>query len=427
MNMKHLLTVGVAACALCALATPKVKPQTFAFTQDEATRLVTLAYELSEPAVVTVDIQTNGVSMGAAFREGLAGDYNALFGAGPHAITFDPLTNASFQAIGKVVSNVTAVLTAWATNAPPPWMVVDLDTPSNVTYYADESWFPLPMTSDVYKTDKLVMRRIPAANKTYRLGAPYNSNSSEKGKSWNPLSTARPVILTKDYYIGIYPVTQAQYRKIHGSLPPSAFWTDQTDSGLRPVGNLSYSRIRGTGTDYCWPSNGHNVASGTFMDELRKHSGVVFDLPTDAQWEIACRAGNGAAFNNGCNDWEDDASVGTIAWYTKNSSAQTHPVGMKEPNAWGLYDMHGNVWECVLDLYPAYNGAYAKSSALEIDPVGTTESDNGNSDGSERGLQRGGSYAEAANALRSARRQYYPRWTPSQDQGFRLCCPAMAY
>ena len=112
MSMRHLLTVGVTACALCALATPKVNPQTFAFTQDEATRLVTLAYELSEPAVVTVDILTNGVSMGAAFREGLAGDYNALFGAGPHAITLDPLTNATFQALGRVVSNVTAVLTA---------------------------------------------------------------------------------------------------------------------------------------------------------------------------------------------------------------------------------------------------------------------------------------------------------------------------
>jgi formylglycine-generating enzyme required for sulfatase activity len=137
-------------------------------------------------------------------------------------------------------------------------------------------------------------------------------------------------------------------------------------------------------------------------------------LPTEAQWEYACRAGTGTPYYSG-NTEEDLKSVG---WYSGNSEGKVHAVGSKDPNAFGLYDMHGNVWEWCVDVYDAE--FYSKREALEKDPVYTS--------GSEFRVFRGGSWSYIAVRCRSACRG---NWHPSHrnlNLGFRpvrpLPCPA---
>jgi formylglycine-generating enzyme required for sulfatase activity len=96
-----------------------------------------------------------------------------------------------------------------------------------------------------------------------------------------------------------------------------------------------------------------------------KKAGRVYRLPSEAEWEYSCRAGSKTTFSFG----ESSESLGDYAWYKKNSKSETHPVGEKNPNAWGLYDMHGNVWEWCSDWYASY---YTKDAVT--DPVGPGES-----------------------------------------------------
>jgi len=141
-----------------------------------------------------------------------------------------------------------------------------------------------------------------------------------------------------------------------------------------------------------------------------------YRLPTEAEWEYACRAGTTSAFSNGFDLPEDFAmntdavleGIGDIAWFSGNSK-RTHDVGSKDPNAWGLYDMHGNVWEWVWDRFNETE--YTASG--RTDPTGP--------EAGTRRVGRGGSWDENAQALRSARRSNYssPSYQ-STDLGFRV-------
>jgi formylglycine-generating enzyme required for sulfatase activity len=140
-----------------------------------------------------------------------------------------------------------------------------------------------------------------------------------------------------------------------------------------------------------------NKLNQKFADILPQ--GYKFSLPTEAQWEYACRAGTTTALNNG-------RDLDKVGWYEKNSGRSTHPVGKKKPNAWGFYDMHGNVCEWCRDWYEySYNGD-------ETDPKGP-------SSGSDR-VYRGGSWFNIAGRCRAANRN---RDSPSIryfNLGFRL-------
>lgn len=153
----------------------------------------------------------------------------------------------------------------------------------------------------------------------------------------------------------------------------------------------------------------HKLDDNSALAMLRATSGVDFDLPTEAQWECACRAGIGTAYNNGTDSKLSNMTV--VGWCSSNSDNKTHAVGQKAPNRWGLYDMHGNVYEFCLDKWDA---AYSTTEP-KIDPLGPTT-------GSARSA-RGGSWGRPCEKCRSAWRD---AWAPGDSYntvGFRVMAP----
>lgn len=192
---------------------------------------------------------------------------------------------------------------------------------------------------------------------------------------------AHEVILSKPLYIQTTEVTQKQWRKVMGNNP--SLFKDCGDDC--PVENISWGDVQ------------------EFIRRLNQTEGVkTYRLPSEAEWEFACRAGSAMKFSFGDN--EDD--LGDYAWYDKNSGRRTHPVAQKKPNAWGLYDMHGNVSEWCQDWQDDY-------------PSGSVKDPKGPSSGQHRVL-RGGSWGSSTVVVRSAfRGQDYPV-VRSNDIGFRL-------
>jgi len=177
--------------------------------------------------------------------------------------------------------------------------------------------------------------------------------------------TSHQVKLTTPFFLGVYEVTNAQWKRVMGSVPSS--WKD----GDQPVENVSWEEA----VEFC----------GTLsaLPEERK-AGRVYRLPTEAEWEYACRAGTTTQYSFG----NDETHLGDYGWFDGNSGSKTHAVGQKKPNAWGLYDMHGNVWEWCSDWYAEYQKGVAS------DPQGP-------SGGSNR-VFRGGGWLGTARHCRSA-------------------------
>lgn len=135
------------------------------------------------------------------------------------------------------------------------------------------------------------------------------------------------VTISNNFYMGTFPVTQYQWESVMGSNPSKFIGTD------RPVEMISW--------DDCQE----------FIRHLNTTGKGLFRLPTEAEWEYCCRAGSSGAFCFG----DDENQLGDYAWYKANSDSQTQPVGKKKSNAWGLRDMHGNVWEWCQDWYDDYS------------------------------------------------------------------------
>ena len=257
------------------------------------------------------------------------------------------------------------------------YLVVDLSAGANASYYPFSYLGSVPSGgwTDAYKTSKLVLRRLTAG--TYKMQDTSN------------------VTLTKPFYIGVFEVTQKQWELVMGSNPCSS--TSYGKGNSYPVHYVSYNMIRGSSNGAEWPSSSA-VDSDSFMGKLRARTGLDFDLPTEAQWEYACRAGTTTTFYWG------NSMNGNYAWYEDNSSGKSHPVGTKIPNAWGLYDMSGNAWEFCLDWY----------GTLEYgtDPKGS-------SSGSYR-VHRGGGSNNDAHCCASSHRSYTGTSFVYYSEGFRL-------
>jgi formylglycine-generating enzyme required for sulfatase activity len=192
------------------------------------------------------------------------------------------------------------------------------------------------------------------------------------------------VRITKPFYIGVYEVTNAQWKRVMGGEPPSNWKEDD-----RPVEMVTWDNAVG----FCQKLSA--------MPEEQK-AGRVYRLPTEAEWEYACRAGTTTHWSSGDNG----AELGDFAWFGGNAGVQTHPVGTRKSNPWGLHDMHGNVWEWCADWY----GSYPEEAVT--DPTAVEQN--------SLRVPRGGGWDDSAWRCRSANRNWGDPSLRPDSLGFRL-------
>ncbi len=297
--------------------------------------------------------------------------------------------------------------------APPSdvYLIVDLSAGPEATSYPVSALAAAPAGgwTDEHKTTKLVLRRIPAG--TFMMGSPGN----ELGR-WRA-ETQHQVTLTKDFYAGVFEVTQKQWERVMGNWPSN--FKNETCRDSRPVEWVSYDDIRGSSAGSGWPAN-DAVDADSFLGRLRAKTNLTFDLPTEAQWEYACRAGTMTALNSGKNLTDENycpnmAEVGRYryngGWTTSpdcDMSCGTAKVGSYLPNQWGLYDMHGNVYEWCLDWW---DGSDSSMESV-TDPKGDA--------GGFYRVLRGGAWCNEAFICRSALRGSNKPSNRGYFLGFRL-------
>ena len=262
------------------------------------------------------------------------------------------------------------------------------NTPSNISkgiflmllFFVDQ----LQAQSPKEITNSIGMKLVLIPKGTFMMGSP----ETEKGRQEN--ETQHEVTISKGYYLGVYEVTQAQYEKVIGKNPSlyQGAIVGNENADL-PVENVSWHDA----VEFCKK-----------LSDLpeEKKAGRVYRLPTEAQWENACRAGSKTAYLFD----DEEGLLPEYGWFSRNSSRRTHTVGLLEPNAWGLYDMHGNVWEWCSDWYVEY------SQCAVSDPTGPKE-------GSDR-VHRGGGWNSGAADCRSAYRGGSTPGDRFYSLGFRL-------
>ncbi len=264
------------------------------------------------------------------------------------------------------------------------YCVIDLSGGRNAVTYPVSYLREVPSEgwTDEYKTTKLVLRRIEAG--TFIMGDDQDDESHR-------------VTLTKPFYLGVFEVTQKQWELVMGTWPEDRPSSESGMGDTYPAYNVSYNDIRGSSLGAQWPIS-DLVDTSSFLGRLRDRTNLDFDLPTEAQWEYACRAGTRTSYYWGTT--MDDA----YTWHSGNSDSKTRPVGMKLPNAWGLYDMSGNVWERCRD--------WEGELTYGTDPLCT-------SSGSWR-IERGGSWRIGRSYCYSFYRNYDTPSYRDTDDGFRL-------
>ena len=303
--------------------------------------------------------------------------------AGTHRMTWDLAADNP----GLHSSAFTVTIHAYAGAA--PYMVLDLSAGAEATHYPVTYHSACPdLTDDAYRTTKMVFKLVIPG--TFMMGPP----STEAGRTDN--EDLHQVTLTQPFYMAIYECTRQQWAQVTGSLPGQ--WGGERPNG--PARYVSWVDIRGSVAALTWPST-EQVDNDSFMGKLRMRTGLTFDLPTEAQWEYACRAGTSTPWSTG-----DDASKINGRF---NIDYNTSIVGSYAPNAWGFYDMHGNVREWCVDAAYTHLGTDAAT-----DPKG--------SPGDYARVVRGGWANNKATDVRSARRNWESKTFRNVDVGFRVIC-----
>ena len=320
------------------------------FSQDANTRIVTAEYTLENgPAFVTAEFVVGGTSVGQPMRavtgaalstvDGVEAPLDRIVESGTHSFQW----RMDADAPGVSTETATLKIRAWSLSAAPEYMLIGLKEKNDVHYYASTNDLPFGscVTNEIYLTDYLLLRRIPARGARWRMSLAAD----------NPLVASvydghdgvyHYVNMTNDYYVGVFEVTQRQYWRVMGG--ETGNFTDEAkyaNHWLYPAVGVTRALAYGEST---------KPSATSLIGRLRTLTGLELTLPTEEQWEFACRAGTGTAFSDG-TDREIHDNVKKLCWYNQNAGGQPHVVGTKLPNPWGLYDMHGNAAEWTMSYY----------------------------------------------------------------------------
>ena len=371
--------LGALTAAFAAHAQVTVSDVTF--TQDAATHDVTVTYNLAtqddEPAFVSLDVITNGVSVGATHVKTLSGDVSTSPAdvASLVAPSSDKKKSITWKARadlpGVGLTNAAVRVTAIATNHfEGLYMVVDLSRGKDSAYWPVQYTACKPDTnSPAFYAKELWLRRVPAG--TFTMG--------DDATNFKP---AHQVTLSKDFYCAVLPMTVPQQRVIYGSLNSNI--TGEIAGDRYPAGYIKYTNVRNAS----WPTN-NSVSAWTSVGRIRHRTGLQFDLPTEAQWEYVCRGGHsGHVLGDGSELTQ--ANVYAMAWTKNISGNAVQPIGVKKPNSWDFHDMTGTLHEWCRDF--ATSGDGYTSSASETDPKGPMTNAGGKR--VRRGSSFGGSWSD---------------------------------
>lgn len=368
----------------------------------ESGDLIVAAYTLSEDAIVVADVQTNvadGVyaSVGGERQWTLEGDVNKSVSAGRRSFSWTP--SSDLPDCDVDAARVKVVVTAYPAGDAPDYMVVSLSTASvdRVSYYPGVEWLPGGLLANGdYLSSKIVMKHIRARGESFRMGSLGGVGSSASNER------SHTVTLTNDFWLGVFEATYAQMYRF-GSGTTSAL----------PLKNCKYDDIRGSTASYDWPVK---PAPGSSIGRLRADTGVPFDLPAEAQWEFACRAGYGEGYLGDGSPVAEFVGGVTVynvkymgcldkPWSSTDCSVRG---GSYRPNAWGLYDMYGNEAEFCVDWYKADISANARG---EVVTSGTSK------------VRRGGEFTTGSTACHSALRGSVNPSSNMHEVGLRLYSP----
>ncbi len=287
-------------------------------------------------------------------------------------------------AVGTVYS-IECVTDLAQTNTPSAWRCLEfLQLPASPYLWADKS---APATGKrfyravAFQTPPNMVFIPPGA---FRMGSP--ANEVDRASTEGPRTV---ITISRGFWMGKYEVTQGEYLAVMGNNPSY----NQGDPDL-PVEQITWFDA----TNYCGQRTVRERAVGWIP------TNCAYRLPTEAEWEYACRGWTATRFSFG--DDPGYTNLAWYAWYRDNSGGRTHPVGQRLPNPWGLYDMHGNVWEMCQDWYGPYPGGIA------VDPKGPAT-------GTRLALRSGGLDREAGSARSASRNQQEPAYT-NGSIGFRL-------
>jgi formylglycine-generating enzyme required for sulfatase activity len=238
---------------------------------------------------------------------------------------------------------------------------------------------------------QIKLRRIPDGE--FMMG-------SLTGEGDNDEHPQHQVRITRPFYLGVYEVTQGQYRAVMGQTPSNFKGSDDL-----PVETVSWrdavqfcnTLSEKEGMKPFYEIDGESV-------RIADWNGTGYRLPTEAEWEYACRAGSNTKYSFG----DDEKNLSAYAWFDGNSENKTHPVGQRQRNSWDLYDMHGNVWEWCWDWFTA---DYYQGSPTD-DPRGPL--------GASPRVFRGGGWSREPRSCRSADRRRFEPGLRGSALGFRL-------